>query len=211
MLAFTELDARGDLDELGEFADEADSVPCVALYALPGDDVRPTVDVDATDRDGTIDALAFTVRDDSADFETLGEPLEDADSVPIEPLTFAPADPVGGGDKLRALVAVAVEDAVLLLVGVWDVLKVMERDDKGEFETLGEALVVGVCVPRVAFTKGAPTDAVAPNDGVAVCDEVAVADALPVALAVRLPDGVMIKLEVMAAEAVPATPPREAL
>jgi len=90
----------------------------------------------------------------------------------------------------------------------------MERDANGEFETLGEALVVGVCVPLVAFTKGAPTDAVAPGgDGVAVCDEVAVADALPVALAVRLPDGVAAQLEVTTAVAVPTltASPSEAL
>ena len=78
--------------------DEADSVPCVALYAVPltknssapGEDVGPTVDVDTSDADGPTDPLAFTVRDESADFEMLGEPLADADRVPPVPYTTEP-------------------------------------------------------------------------------------------------------------------------
>jgi hypothetical protein len=118
---------------------------------------------------------------------------------------------VGGGEAVAGLVAVAVDDAVPLLVGVCDALKVIERDANGEFEMLGEALVVGVCVPLDALTKGAPTVAVAPGDKVAACDEVAVADALPVALAVWLPDGDTAQLEDMAAVAVPTELPSDAL
>jgi len=106
--------------------DDAESVPRVALCALPftwkgsapGDDVGPSDGVDASDGDGTPDPLAFNERDGSADFDTLGDPLEDADNVPPVPLTYAPAEPVGAADGVALLVDVAVDDAVPLLVGV---------------------------------------------------------------------------------------------